>query len=76
MMIELKRLNGEIYYLNPLLIETVEARPDVVITLITGKKLVVANALNEVITAIQSFIERMTPTQMVWGVLNQTDDDM
>lgn len=75
-MIELTRLNGETYYLNPLLIETVEARPDVVITLITGKKLVVANALNEVITAIQSFIERMTPTQMVWGVLNQTDDDM
>lgn len=75
-MIELKRLNGDIYYLNPLLIETVEARPDVVITLVTGKKLVVANSLNEVISAIQLFIERMTPTQIIGGVLHQTDDDV
>ncbi|MBE3593874.1 MAG: flagellar FlbD family protein [Candidatus Carbobacillus altaicus] len=71
-MIELKRLNGEIYYLNPLLIETVEARPDVVITLITGKKLVVANTLDEVLAAFQSAMRLFTPTQVAWEVFKNT----
>jgi flagellar protein FlbD len=40
-MIEVTRLNGSIYFLNPDLILTLEATPDTIITLTTGEKLMV-----------------------------------
>jgi flagellar protein FlbD len=48
-MIALKRLNGQEFVLNADLIETLEATPDTVITLTTGKKLIVLNSLEEII---------------------------
>ncbi|MBE3595463.1 MAG: flagellar FlbD family protein [Hydrogenibacillus sp.] len=48
-MIELTRRSGETYFLNPLLIETVEATPDTVITLVTGKKLIVRESAADVV---------------------------
>ena len=47
-MIELKRLNGTQFLLNPDLIEQVESTPDTVITLITGNNIVVLESLEEV----------------------------
>jgi flagellar protein FlbD len=40
-MIEVTRLNGTIYFLNPDMILTLEATPDTVITLTSGEKLIV-----------------------------------
>lgn len=40
-MIEVTRLNGTIYFLNPDMILTLEATPDTVVTLTTGEKLIV-----------------------------------
>lgn len=48
-MIRVKRLNGEEYVVNCELIEFIEETPDVVITLTTGKKIVVKSSIDEII---------------------------
>jgi flagellar protein FlbD len=48
-MIQLTRLGGEPFILNAELIQYVEARPDTFITLTTGQRLVVAEAMDEVL---------------------------
>ncbi|MFP4013686.1 MAG: flagellar FlbD family protein [Chitinispirillaceae bacterium] len=48
-MIALRRLNGQEFILNSDLIETVEATPDTVITLVNNKKIIVNNSLEEVV---------------------------
>lgn len=47
-MIELKRLNGQKFMLNPDLIEQIEKTPDTVITLITGNNIPVLETIEEV----------------------------
>lgn len=54
-MIELTRLNGSVFVLNADLIETIEATPDTVISLVTGKKYVVREKVAEVIDRIVEF---------------------
>lgn len=54
-MITVHRLNGSELVINADLIESVEATPDTVITLTTGKKIVVADAVDHVIDAVISF---------------------
>lgn len=48
-MIKLHRLNGEMIVVNNDLIETVEETPDTILTLTTGKKIVVRETVDEVI---------------------------
>ena len=48
-MIKLTRLGGESFILNAELIQYVEARPDTFITLTSGERLVVAEAMDEVL---------------------------
>ena len=48
-MIKLTRLGGEPFILNAELIQYVEARPDTFVTLTTGERLVVVEAMNEVL---------------------------
>jgi flagellar protein FlbD len=48
-MIRLTHLGGEPFILNAELIQYVEARPDTFITLTTGQRLVVAEAMDEVL---------------------------
>lgn len=47
-MIELTRLNGKVFTLNALYIETVESFPDTTITLTTGRKYIVLESEDEV----------------------------
>lgn len=54
-MIQVSRLNGSIFYINPLHIEWFEATPDVVITLTNGKKLIVAENIEDLISKIIDF---------------------
>ena len=51
-MIIVTRLNDTRFYLNPHLIECMEETPDTVITLTTGKKLVVRDKVDEIIKKI------------------------
>ncbi len=47
-MIEVTKLNGEKVLVNPLLFEIVEETPDTVITMTTGKKIIVKESRQEV----------------------------
>ena len=58
-MIQLTRLNNELFTLNALLIEQIETLPDTTITLINGKKLVVRNPETEVIQLITAYYRQI-----------------
>jgi flagellar protein FlbD len=51
-MISLTRLSGSVFALNADLIERIDSTPDTVITLVDGKKYVVAEPLRDVMSAI------------------------
>lgn len=51
-MISLTRLSGSVFALNADLIERIDSTPDTVITLVDGKKYVVAEPLREVMSTI------------------------
>jgi flagellar protein FlbD len=57
-MIELTRFNGTPFYLNVTHIETVEATPDTVITLINGKKYIVKDEAADVAKRITAFYQK------------------
>jgi flagellar protein FlbD len=54
-MISVTRLNGTPMWINALLVEMVEESPDTYITLITGKRLIVLEKAEEVITKIRDY---------------------
>ncbi|MWC26561.1 flagellar FlbD family protein [Paenibacillus sp. MMS18-CY102] len=56
-MVALTRLNGTTLIINALLIETIEETPDTLITLTTGKKLLVLEKSSEVISLIQRYLQ-------------------
>jgi flagellar protein FlbD len=49
------RLNGKEYFINPHLIEFVEETPDTVITLTTGKKVVVEESAVQVVELVAGY---------------------
>ena len=57
-MIRLQRLNKEQFVLNADLIETLEATPDTVVTLTTGKKLMVKNAVDDIVGQVIDYRRR------------------
>ena len=52
-MITLTRLSGTVFALNCDLIERIDATPDTVVTLVDGKKYVVVESLEDVISAVR-----------------------
>jgi len=54
-MIQLTRLNNTKFIINADLIETIEATPDTMITLTTGKRFVVKESIEEVVKRIISY---------------------
>uniref|UniRef100_A0A7C2WR91 Flagellar protein FlbD n=1 Tax=Thermorudis sp. TaxID=1969470 RepID=A0A7C2WR91_9BACT len=54
-MIELTRFDGSKFVLNALLIETIEAHPDTVITLTTGKHYVVREPVEHIVARVIAF---------------------
>ncbi len=54
-MIKLTKINDEEFYLNSDLIEFLESTPDTIISLTTGKKIIVRETANEVVEKIISF---------------------
>ncbi|MGX8797968.1 flagellar FlbD family protein [Fusibacter sp. JL298sf-3] len=51
-MIKVTRLNGDLIYINDILIEFIEETPDTMITLTTGKKIIVKENTEVVINKI------------------------
>ncbi len=58
-MIDLRLINGTHIVLNSDLIEFIEATPDTVVSLSTGKKLMVKETLDEVIDKVVHFRQRI-----------------
>ena len=54
-MIILTRLSGSTFALNADLIERIDATPDTVVTLVDGKKYVVAETMTQVLDAVVAF---------------------
>jgi flagellar protein FlbD len=47
-MIEVTRLNGRVYYINPHQIEYIEANPDTTLVMLSGKRLVVQEGVEQI----------------------------
>ena len=54
-MIQVTRLNGKLYWINPHQIESMEKTPDVTLSLLSGKKVVVKESPEEVIARIVEY---------------------
>ncbi len=63
-MIEVTRLNGKKYWINPHQIEYMEENPDLTLTLLSGKKVVVKESPEEIVNRIVDYRRRI-------GGLNQ-----
>ncbi|CAM3141953.1 flagellar FlbD family protein [Paenibacillus lupini] len=55
-MITVTRLNGSKLMINALLIEIIEETPDTIVTLTTGKKIIVTESASELQLLIQGYI--------------------
>lgn len=51
-MIEVMRLDGKKYWVNPHMIESMETNPDLTLTMLSGKKIIVKNSPAEIINKI------------------------
>ncbi|MCQ2611467.1 MAG: flagellar FlbD family protein [Treponema sp.] len=58
-MIEVLRLNGDVFYINPHLIESMQCRPDLTITMMSGKTVVVKNSPEEIIQKIVDYRKKI-----------------
>jgi flagellar protein FlbD len=54
-MIELTRLDGRMFYLNPHQIEYIELNPDTTLTMLSGKRLVVQETIDIIRTKIIAY---------------------
>ncbi|MCS7003408.1 MAG: flagellar FlbD family protein [Dehalococcoidia bacterium] len=67
-MIELTRLDGTVLYVNSDLIELVEATPDTVVSLSTGRKLVVKDSPAAIAAKVLEFARRAhEPSRLAFG---------
>ncbi len=58
-MIEVTRLDGKKYWINPHQIESMEQNPDLTLTLLSGKKVVVKETPEEVIEKIVAYRKKI-----------------
>ena len=58
-MIEVTRLNGKKYWINPHQIESMENNPDLTLTLLSGKKVVVVEKPEQVVDKIVEYRRRI-----------------
>jgi len=60
-LIAITKLNGGMMIINADLIETVEATPDTIISLTTGKKYMVRDTVEEIIAKVIEFRRKLSP---------------
>lgn len=73
-MISVTRINGSKMWLNALLIEMVEETPDTYITLVTGKRLIVLEKADEVISLTKDYIQEIGLNNATIKVQQQTEE--
>jgi len=63
-MISVTRMNGQQVIINAILIETIEAIPDTLITLTTGKKIIVLEQVNDVVNLVKNYMKFVGSIQL------------
>ncbi len=58
-MIEVTKLNGKKYWINPHQIESMEVNPDLTLTLLSGKKVVVEESPEQIVDKIVEYRKRI-----------------
>lgn len=58
-MIEVMRLDGKSYWVNPHMIESMETNPDLTLTMLSGKKILVKNSPSDVIDKIIEYRKKI-----------------
>ncbi|WP_375494024.1 flagellar FlbD family protein [uncultured Jatrophihabitans sp.] len=66
-MLQLTRLSGPVFALNPDLIERAESTPDTVVTLVNGSKYVIHESLDELITLIHEYRVQLVSAAQAGG---------
>jgi len=64
-MIAVTRLNGKQLIVNAVLIESIEETPDTMLTLVTGKKIMVLEKVPDVVSLVERYLQRI-------GLINGT----
>ena len=54
-MIDVMRLDGKKYWVNPHMIESMETTPDLTLTMLSGRKIIVKNSPDEIIEKIINY---------------------
>ncbi|MBR0487467.1 MAG: flagellar FlbD family protein [Treponema sp.] len=62
-MISVTRLDGKKYWINPHMIESMEKNPDLTITFLSGKKVVVKDDVDKLIQRIISYRKQLEITK-------------
>ena len=58
-MIDVMRLDGKIYWVNPHMSESMESTPDLTLTMLSGKKIIVKNSPEELIEKIIQYRKKI-----------------
>ena len=74
-MIEVSRLNQTIILINPDLIEFIEETPDTMISMNTGRKLVVLESAETVVDRIVAFRQRAMNSLVPIDIIRQRPDN-
>jgi len=67
-MIKVTRLNGEIFYINPHLIEFMEETPDTVISMTSGRKVIVKESASQILQSILEYRRSYSTLQQVKNI--------
>lgn len=63
-MIRVTRLNGSSFYVNAILIESIEETPDTILTLTTGKKIIVLEKADDVVSLVKNYMNAVGSLQL------------
>jgi flagellar protein FlbD len=58
-MIEVMRLNGKKYWINPHMIESMEQNPDLTLSMLSGRKIIVKNTPDDIIEKIIAYRQKI-----------------
>jgi flagellar protein FlbD len=67
-MIEVHRLNGELFLLNSDMIETIDITPDTIVRLVNGHRYIVKEKFNDIRDAIVNFRRQAGYSRVPFGI--------
>jgi flagellar protein FlbD len=62
-LIKVTRINGAKLFINAVLIETIEETPDTILTLTTGKKIIVLEKASDVVSLVKTYMRNIGTLQ-------------